>query len=117
MDATTKFKLYLNSILNTTDEKVHNELWNHLFAVIMEKNQLQQEVEELKGKGAYESLLEDYIKLEEKYNDLLQRAREEYGKINKELSGVVVHYGIWKGQLDILERIFGKENLNPKEGE
>ena len=35
-DATNKFKLYLNSILNKIDGDIHNELWNHLIAVIKE---------------------------------------------------------------------------------
>lgn len=35
--ATNKFKLYLNSILNTIPDNIHNELWNCLFDCIKEK--------------------------------------------------------------------------------
>ena len=38
--ATDKFKLYLNSIMNTIPDEVHNELWNHLIGCVVEKEKL-----------------------------------------------------------------------------
>lgn len=37
MQSTDKFKQYLNSIINTIPGEIHNELWNHLLAVISDQ--------------------------------------------------------------------------------
>lgn len=40
LSATDKFKLYLNDIINTIPDDIHNELWNHLIGCIVEKEKL-----------------------------------------------------------------------------
>ncbi len=37
---TDEFKMYLNSILNKIDDKIHNEIWNKLIEVILEQEQV-----------------------------------------------------------------------------
>ncbi len=38
MKATDKMKLYLNSIIGKIDRDIHNELWDHLRAIIVEQH-------------------------------------------------------------------------------
>lgn len=40
LSETDKFKLYLNEIINTIPDDIHNELWNHLIGCIVEKEKL-----------------------------------------------------------------------------
>jgi len=42
--ATTKFKLYLNSIIHKIPEDIHDELWNNLLLVIAENEICKEEL-------------------------------------------------------------------------
>lgn len=59
-----------------------------------------------------EKYLSAWERLEQKYTDLLQRARDEYAKClrrDRKFSS--------REPIAVLQKIFGEENLNPKEGE